>query len=109
MINKYKIHTEPRVFTGNKKPEIKNRGEAEVFYRGIFISCKYEGEVCILFKSILIKTDFGVFVYCACEVSASCFWRALHCACVTIAVLSSCFDPCKGREDGVSSVCDRFH
>ena len=37
------------------KTEIKT--SASVFYLEVFISCNHEGEVCILFKSMPIKTD----------------------------------------------------
>ena len=53
----YRIQTDARVITGNKDRDKKPRPQAEVFYLEVFISCNHEGEVCILFKSMPIKTD----------------------------------------------------
>ena len=52
----YRIHTELRVFTGNKT-RVKKPRRSRGFFTRAFIFRKHEGEVCILFKSILIKTD----------------------------------------------------
>ena len=53
----YRIQTDARVITGNTT-EIKNRGRIAVgrgfLFRGC-ISRNHEGEVCILFKWMLIK------------------------------------------------------
>ena len=54
----YRIQTDARVITGNKDRDKKPRPQAEVFYFEVFISCNHEGEVCILFKYMPMKTDF---------------------------------------------------
>ena len=54
----YRIQTDARVITGNKDRDKKPRPQAEVFYFEVFISCNHEGEVCILFKYMPMKTDY---------------------------------------------------
>ena len=55
----YRIHTEPRVFTRYKKPRQKTEAQPRFFVKVFYKSRKHEGEVCILFKSMLIKIDFS--------------------------------------------------
>ena len=81
---KYRIQTDARVITGNTT-EIKNRGRRPRFlFRGC-ISRNHEGEVCILFKWMLIKTDRGSTTYFCERLS----WRY----CLPTAAASTCRTP----------------